>query len=203
MSEFTSQEIIKLSKPVFDSAVSIERALAGRRSVRDYAALPLTLEALSQILWSAQGLSGPRGLRTAPSAGALYPLEIYVASGDVTDLALGLYKYACAGHLLVRTSKEDKREELFNAALRQGSVKRAPVVLIMCAVYERMTAKYGRRGIRYTDMEAGHASQNVYLQAESLGLAALAIGAFDDSRIKKIVNLTPEETPLYLMPVGK
>jgi SagB-type dehydrogenase family enzyme len=203
MNGYANRQIVRLPEPVFDSAVSVEKALADRRSVRNYTALPLTLTELSQILWSAQGLSGPRGLRTAPSAGALYPLEIYIAAGNVTDLSSGNYKYGCEGHILLRTAQEDKRRELFNAALRQGSIKRAPVVLIMCAVYERMTARYGRRGIRYSDMEAGHASQNVYLQAASLGLATLAIGAFDDYRVKKILNLAQDETPLYLMPIGK
>jgi SagB-type dehydrogenase family enzyme len=203
MSGFANQEMVRLPEPVLDGAISVEKALAGRRSVRDYNALPLALTDLSQILWAAQGLSGPRSLRTTPSAGALYPLEIYIATGNVTGLKSGTYKYGCAGHILWRTAQEDKREELYHAALRQDSIKRAPVVLIMCAVYERMTVKYGQRGIRYTDMEAGHASQNVYLQAESLGLATLAIGAFDDSRVKKIVNLAEEEAPLYLMPIGK
>jgi SagB-type dehydrogenase family enzyme len=203
MSGFANQEMVRLPGPVLDGNISVEKALAGRRSVRRYAALPLALTELSQILWAAQGVSGPRGLRTTPSAGALYPLEIYIATGNVTGLRSGMYKYGCAGHILLRTAQEDKREELYHAALRQGSIKRAPVVLIMCAVYKRMTVKYGQRGIRYTDMEAGHASQNVYLQAESLGLATLAIGAFDDSRVKKIINLEKGEEPLYLMPLGK
>jgi nitroreductase len=189
MSRYANQEVIKLPEPVLNGAISVEKALAARRSVRYYAALPLTLSELSQTLWAAQGFSGPSGLRTTPSAGALYPLEIYIAVGNVRGLASGVYKYGCVGH--------------FDAALRQNSIKSAPVILIICAVYERMTAKYGQRGIRYTDMEAGHASQNVYLQAESLGLVTLAIGAFHDSKVKKIVNMTKAEQPLYLMPIGK
>ena len=203
MSEYTNQEIIKLPEPVLDGAISVEKALAARRSVRKYTFLPLTLIELSQILWAAQGLSGPSGLRTTPSAGALYPLEIYIAAGNVTGLTSGIYKYGCVGHVLLRTEESDKRAELFDAALRQNSIKSAPVILIICAVYERMTAKYSQRGIRYTDMEAGHASQNVYLQAESLGLKTLAIGAFHDSEVKKIINLVKTEQPLYLMPIGK
>jgi SagB-type dehydrogenase family enzyme len=203
MSGYENQKVIKLPEPVLEGAISVEKVLAARRSVRNYAALPLTLTELSQILWAAQGLSGPSGLRTAPSAGALYPLEIYIAAGNVNGLASGIYKYGYGGHVLLRTEEDDKRAELFDAALRQNSIKSAPVILIICAVYERMTAKYGQRGIRYTDMEAGHASQNVYLQAESLGLVTLAIGAFHDSKVKKIVNLVKTEHPLYLMPIGK
>jgi SagB-type dehydrogenase family enzyme len=203
MSGYENQKIIKLPEPVLEGVISVEKALAARRSVRNYAFLPLTLTELSQILWAAQGLSGPNGLRTTPSAGALYPLEIYIAAGNVNGLASGIYKYGCGGHVLLRTEEDDKRAELFDAALRQNSIKSAPVILIICAVYERMTAKYGQRGIRYTDMEAGHASQNVYLQAESLGLVTLAIGAFHDSKVKKIVNLVKTEHPLYLMPIGK
>ena len=203
MSGQANQEIIKLPQPVLDGAISVEKALATRRSVRNYTALPLTLSELSQILWAAQGLSGPGGLKTTPSAGALYPLEIYVAAANVTGLASGIYKYGCGDHVLLRTEEDDKRAELFDAALRQNSIKSAPVILIICAVYERMTVKYGHRGIRYTDMEAGHASQNVYLQAESMGLATLAIGAFHDSKVKKIVNMMRAEQPLYLMPIGK
>jgi len=203
MNESANQEIIKLTEPVLNGAISVEKALAARRSVRSYAALPLTLTELSQILWAAQGLSGPSGLRTTPSAGALYPLEIYILVGNVTGLPSGIYKYGCVGHVLLRTGENAKRAELFDAALRQNPIKSAPVILIICAVYERMTAKYGHRGIRYTDMEAGHASQSVYLQAESLGLVTLAIGAFHDSKVKKIVNMTEAERPLYLMPIGK
>jgi len=188
---------------MLDGAISVEKALAARRSVRNYAALPLTLSELSQVLWAAQGFSGPGGLRTTPSAGALYPLEIYIAAANVTGLASGIYKYSCGDHVLLRTEQDDKRVEIFDAALRQNSIKSAPVILIICAVYERMTAKYGQRGIRYTDMEAGHASQNVYLQAESLGLVTLAIGAFHDSKVKNIVNMIKTEQPLYLMPIGK
>jgi SagB-type dehydrogenase family enzyme len=203
MSGYANQEIIKLPEPVLDGAISVEKALAARRSVRHYAALPLMLTELSQLLWAAQGLPGPSGLRTAPSAGALYPLEIYIAAGNVTGLTSGIYKYNGRNHVLLKTGDGDIREKLFDAGLRQGSIKDAPVVLTICAVYERITTKYGERGIRYTDMEAGHAAQNIYLQAESLGLGTVAIGAFRDSKVSKIVNLATTEHPLYLIPIGK
>ena len=195
--------IIKLPEPVFDGTLSVEKAIATRRSVRSYSNSSLTLVEVSQLLWAAQGHSSPRGLRTTPSAGALYPLEVYLVAGNVDGLPTGIYKYNCLNHGLVMTEKSDIRAELFEAGLRQGPIKNAPVVIIICAVYERITTKYGDRGIRYVDMEAGHASQNVYLQSESLGLKTVAIGAFHDSKVKKIVNVSQTEQPLYLMPIGK
>jgi SagB-type dehydrogenase family enzyme len=203
MSRHATPEIIELPEPVFESTLSVEKALAARRSVRNYSNSSLTLAELSQLLWAAQGLSNPSGLRTTPSAGALYPLEIYLVIGKVNGLPSGIYKYNCLNHDLLRTAESDKRAELFDAGLRQDSIKNAPLVMIICAVYERITRKYGERGIRYTDMEAGHASQNIYLQAETLGLGTVAIGAFQDSKVSKIVNLVKTEHPLYLMPIGK
>ncbi|MGD2272893.1 MAG: SagB/ThcOx family dehydrogenase [Desulfobacterales bacterium] len=203
MNKHENQETIKLPDPIIDGAISVEKALFLRRSVRNYAAKPLALAELSQLLWAAQGLSTPQGLRTTPSAGALYPLEIYIMAAIVEGLSTGIYKYSCPDHVLVMTGNRDVRAELFDAALRQGAIKNAPVTMIICAVYERIIGKYGDRGRRYTHMEAGHASQNVYLQAQSLGLATVAIGAFHDARISKIINLNDTEYPLYLMPIGK
>ncbi len=203
MNSRANRVIVKLPEPVFEGAMSVEKALAVRRSVRNYSHRPLTLAELSQLLWAAQGLSSPRGLRTTPSAGALYPLEIYIMVASVNQLASGIYKYDCRKHLLLKTGESDIRAELFDAGLRQGAIKNAPVIMIICAVYERITAKYGERGIRYTYMEAGHAAQNVYLQAESLGLATVAIGAFHDSQVKQIIHMMKTEQPLYLIPIGK
>jgi SagB-type dehydrogenase family enzyme len=203
MNRHENQAIIKLPDPIIDGAISVEKALFLRRSVRNYAAKPLALAELSQLLWAAQGFSTPKGLRTTPSAGALYPLEIYVVAGNVNGLASGVYKFDCLRHVLVKTGASDIRAELFDAALRQGSIKNAPLVMVICAVYQRVIAKYGDRGIRYADMEAGHAAQNVYLQAESLGLGTVAIGAFHDSSVSRIVNLEDTEHCLYLMPIGK
>jgi SagB-type dehydrogenase family enzyme len=203
MNKHENRDFIKLPDLSLDGAVSVEKALLRRRSVRNYAATPLALAELSQLLWAAQGCSATRGFRTAPSAGALYPLEIYVVAATVEGLSTGIYKYRCTDHVLVKTGNRNVRAELFDAALRQGAIKNAPAIVIICAVYERIIPKYGDRGKRYTHMEAGHASQNVYLQAQSLGLATVAIGAFHDSQISKIVNLDDTEYPLYLMPIGK
>ena len=198
-----SMESIKLPEPQYDSNVSIERALLQRRSIRNYTQEPLTLAEISQLLWAAQGITNPRGFRTAPSAGALYPLEIYIAAGKVRKLPPGIYKYKPHGHELIKRVEGDKRKELYLATLSQSAINEAPVVFVFSAVYGRMTGKYGERGINYVHMESGCAVQNVYLQAVSLGLKTVVIGAFYDSRVKKILNSEPDEQPLCIMPVGK
>ncbi len=194
---------IKLPNPQYDGLSSVERALLKRRSVRSYSKEPLSLAETSQLLWAAQGVTHPRGFRTAPSAGALYPLEVYIVAGNVTNLADGVYKYRPIQHELMKIDKGDKRTELCRASLSHRSIKDAPAVMLFCAVYERTTVKYGQRGIRYIYMEIGHSSQNVCLQAVSLGLGTVTIGAFNDKKVKKIVNCEPDEHPLYIMPVGK
>ena len=195
--------VIKLPEPVFEGGVSVERALLKRRSVRTFQDESLTLGEVSQILWAAQGVTNPRGFRTAPSAGALFPLEIYVAIGNVNDLSPGVYRYIPLEHELEQVEIGDKRDQLSKAALGQSPVANAPVVFIICAVYERTTGKYGERGIRYVFMEAGHVSQNIYLQAASLNMGTVAIGAFRDPEIKDLINCKPNEHPLYIMPLGK
>jgi SagB-type dehydrogenase family enzyme len=196
-------EIIKLPEPAYKSNTSVEEALLKRRSVRDYKDKPLTLAEVSQLLWAAQGITGSFGFRTAPSAGALYPLEVYIFAGNVKDLPGGIYKYRPHKHELEMAVKGDKRNELYRAALRQSPVRDAPAVIIFSAVYERTTVKYGERGIRYAHIEAGHAAQNVFLQAVSLNLGVVVIGAFYDDEVKKIMKMPDREQPLYIMPVGK
>jgi SagB-type dehydrogenase family enzyme len=195
--------IIKLPEPGYDSDTSIEEAILERRSVRDYKDEPLTLAELSQLLWAAQGVTNPGGFRTAPSAGALYPLELYVASGNVEGLSPGIYRYEPNGHGLENIADGDVRDGLCSAALDQSAVKDAAAVIVFSAVFERTTGKYGERGIRYVHIETGHAAQNVYLQAASLGLGTVVIGAFDDEEVKKVMNMDESEEPLYIMPVGK
>ena len=195
---------IKLPKPKYDSNTSVEQALLKRRSVRAYKDASLTLTEVSQLLWAAQGITDPRrGFRTAPSAGALYPLELYVVAGNVNDLPDGIYKYRSHGHELAMVVEGDKRTELCNAALDQPSVKDAAAVIVFSAVYKRTTGKYREKGIRYVHIEVGHAAQNIYLQAVSLNLGTVVIGAFDDEEVKKIMNIGDKEQPLYIMPVGK
>jgi SagB-type dehydrogenase family enzyme len=198
-----SSNIIPLPAPVSESDISIEEALANRRSVREFKDETLQLSEISQLLWAAQGISHESGKRTAPSAGALYPLEIYLITGQSPGLEEGVYKYLPLEHALLHTSDFTLRSELAAAALNQEPVRDAPVLLLICAVYERTTEKYGDRGQRYVHMEVGFASQNIYLQAESLGLGTVFIGAFYEDQVKEILDLPDDETPLGLMPVGK
>jgi len=194
---------IKLPSPRYNSDVSIEQALLKRRSVRKYKAEPLTIAEVSQLLWSAQGITNPSGFRTAPSAGALYPLEVYLVVGEVKGLSQGIYKYLPKQHELLKIKDGDARRELAIAALGQSWVKDAAVDIVFAAVYERVTRKYGKRGIRYVHMEVGHAAENVYLQAVSLKLGTVVVGAFEDEKVKKILNMAESEQPLYIMPIGK
>jgi len=195
---------IKLPRPKYDSGTSIEEALLKRRSIREYKDEPLTLAEVSQLLWAAQGITEPsRGFRTAPSAGALYPLEVYVAVGNVEDVSEAVYRYKPREHELERRVTGDKRAELYDAALMQSSVKDAAIVIVFSAVYERTTGWYGERGIRYVHIEVGHAAQNVYLQAVSLNLGTVAIGAFRDDEVKEVIGMSDQEQPLYVMPVGR
>lgn len=194
---------IKLPEPRLKGGVSLEEALLKRRSVRSYTGESLLLGEVSQLLWSAQGITGESGGRTAPSAGALYPLEIYLIAGDVKALSPGVYKYHPQGHELIRVRAKDVREELAAAALGQSCVKEGAINIVIAAVYERTTGKYGERGVRYVHMEAGHAAQNIYLQASALNLGTVVIGAFYDDRVKEILGLAAQEQPLYIMPVGK
>jgi SagB-type dehydrogenase family enzyme len=202
MPEYGSKRI-KLPEPRYIGATSVEEALMKRRSVRVFKDGPVLLAELSQLIWAAQGMTDPMGLRTVPSAGALYPLELYIVAGTVNGLPPGLYKYRPERHELLSLAKGDWRNELCNAALGQSSIRRAALILVLSGVYERTTAKYGERGIRYVHMEAGHAAQNIYLQAVPLQLGTVVIGAFYDDDLKKIFKMTDREMPLYIMPVGR
>lgn len=189
-------ETFALSTPSLKGELSLEEALAARRSVREYTDQALTWEEIGQLLWAGQGITRDWGARTAPSAGALYPLEIYVATGE------GMYHYVPQGHRAAMVSDADLREALWKAALRQDAVRQAPAVFVIAAVYERTSAKYGERAERYVHLEAGHAAQNVLLQAVALGLGGVSIGAFEDGQIQDILGLPGDHKPLYLIPVG-
>lgn len=192
-----------LPEPLRDGTISVERALARRRSIRSYSEEPLSLAALSQLLWAAQGITHPDGFRTAPSAGALYPLELHVVVGAVTGLRPGAYRYDPGRHRLSLHAEGDLRDELAAAALEQDWVAEAPAVLVLSAVYARTARKYGARAPRYVHMEVGHAAQNVYLQAVALDLATVMVGAFHDRRLQQLLRLASDQEPLGLMPVGK
>jgi len=193
---------IRLPAPRRDGEISLERALASRRSVRRYAERSLRLGEMSQLLWAVQGKTDDRGLRTAPSAGALYPLEVFLAAARVSGLKAGIYRYLPDEHALSKVSEGNRGEDLRRAALNQRPVAEAAAVVVIAAVYERTADRYGDRGSRFVHMEAGHAAQNLLLQAEVLGLGAVPVGSFNDKSIKDIIGGRPDELPLYLIPVG-
>lgn len=193
---------IKLPEPSYDSITSIEKSILNRRSIRSYSDEPLTLKQISQLLWAAQGITSKDGKRAAPSAGALYPLELYLVAGNIADLETGLYHYLPEKHSLERINDNDLRKQLASAALNQVWVSNAPANIIFTANYEKTAKRYGDRATRYVDMEVGHAAENVYLQAVSLNLGTVVVGAFNENKVKSILDLPEELTPLYIMPVG-
>lgn len=189
---------ILLPAPRTQGTASLEDALARRRSTRDFAAQPLTRGELSQLLWAAQGVTErTQGLRAAPSAGALYPLLVYVVSSD------GVHRYEPRAHALRAVAPADRRGALAKASLDQAPVRAAPVSLVIVGLVDRTRAKYGARAERFVAMEAGHAAQNVLLQATALGLAAVPIGALDEEGVRAVVGEGAAATPLYVVPVGR
>jgi SagB-type dehydrogenase family enzyme len=196
-------EELRLPPAALEGTFALEQALHRRRSVRVFSGAPLTLQEVAQLLWAAQGVTAARGLRTAPSAGATYPLQASVVAGDVRGLAGGIYRYDPFRHALQRVREGDFRMPLAAAALGQDAVARGAISIVLAAIPRRTTGRYGERGMRYVHMEAGHAGQNVYLQAVALKLGTVVIGAFDDERVGAIVGLAADERPLYIMPVGR
>ncbi len=194
---------VSLPEQRLDGEVSLEQSLSERRSTRSYSGESLTLAEVSQLLWAAQGVTDASGHRTAPSAGAIYPLELYLVAGNVENLEPGLYHYLPGKHQLVLVADGDVRTDLASAALSQSSVRNGAVSIVITAVYERTTARYGERGIRYVHIEVGHAAQNICLQAAALGLGLVTVGAFDDEQVSEILDLPADENPLYIIPVGR
>jgi SagB-type dehydrogenase family enzyme len=189
--------VVKLPPPRQTSRISLEDAIQRRRSVREFSDAPLSEPEYGQLLWATQGITHrTMGLRAAPSAGALYPLELYLATSE------GVFHYEPRAHAIQRTLSTDIRVLLFDAALRQEAVRDAPAVFVVTGVYARTAKKYGRRASRYVHLEAGHAAQNLLLQAVALGLVAVPIGAFDDDAVERALALPPTHRPLYLVPVG-
>jgi SagB-type dehydrogenase family enzyme len=208
-----AEAVTKLPAPRLDGPVSVEKAIRERRSVRSFSEEALTLEQAAQLLWAAYGVTKPvpdgpafirGGLRAAPSAGALYPLEVYLVAGNVTGLAPGIYRYVSEKHELARIEAGDQREALSQAALGQGWIGQASATLFIAAVPERTTRKYGERGgARYVWMDAGFAGENVYLQARALGLGCCIAGAFDDAAVRRMMKLPEKEIPVCILSVGR
>lgn len=207
---------IQLPAPRYDSSTSIEKALSARKSIRAFSEESLSISDISQILWAAQGITRKMetapptfkyawqgGYRTAPSAGALFPLEIYLVAGNVEGLVKGVYKYVPQSHSLEKNLEGDMRAQISDAALKQEPVRKGAALIVIAAVYERTSVKYGERAERYVPIEVGHVGQNVYLQGISLGIWAVMVGAFDDEALKKALRLPGQEDPLAIMPLGK
>lgn len=194
---------VRLPAPRAHDGGPLNEAIANRRSHRSFRRGALTLSQVSQLLWAAQGITDQAGRRTAPSAGALYPLEIYLVAGRAEGLEPGVYRYLPRGHRLRPVIRGDRRSELGLAALGQPWVARSAAVLLVAADFSRTTQKYGQRGRRYVCIETGHAAQNVLLEATSLGLGAVTVGAFDDAAVGRIAGLPPNEQPLYLIAIGR
>ena len=203
MSVVHSSDTITLPAPHLVSDFPVEQAIHERRSVREFSNKPLSLAEVSQLLWSAQGTTDNKGHRAAPSAGALYPLVLYLVVGNVTGLEPGVYQYSSDGHKIHHVKEGDRRAELAEAALQQDWMQESAALLVFSAIEKKTSWKYGQRGIRYIHIEVGHSAQNVFLQAQSLGLSAAVVGAFNDSQVKTVLNLPAAEQVLYVMPVGR
>ncbi len=188
---------VVLPAPKLEGPMSLEKAIASRRSVRSFSGASLSAAQLSQLLWAGQGVTDPgSGKRAAPSAGALYPIEVFVADDD------GVWQYVSRDHALQRLSTRDVRAELASAALGQSWIADAPAVFVIAAVVERTAGKYGDRASRYVTLEAGHVCQNMLLEATALGLASTPVGAFDDADVVRVAGLPADHQPLYVVPVG-
>jgi len=190
------REIVTLPEPNLDGSMSLEQSIASRRSWRDFRSEPLTLEQIGQLAWAAQGQDAKSKYRTVPSAGATYPLELFVVNEQ------GLFRYLLGKHALEKLAGQDLRSALATAAWGQEFIEAAPLTMVFAAEFDRTTRRYGKRGIRYVYMEAGHAAQNVHLQAEALGLGSVAVGAFDDASVSKVLSLPINFEPVYMVVVG-
>jgi SagB-type dehydrogenase family enzyme len=195
--------VVALPEPARAGETSLEEALGQRRSGREYADEPLTRRELGQLLWAAQGITSDEGGRTAPSAGALYPLELFAVTRDVEGIDPGVWRYQPEEHALSPVREGDRTAALRAASLDQSPVGEAPASIVIAGVQERTEVKYGERSERYVILEAGHAAQNLVLQATALGLAAVTIGAFDDAEVQQVLGLAADEDPLYVIPVGR
>jgi SagB-type dehydrogenase family enzyme len=196
LSRAASGDEVSLPPPRDTGPMSVEEAIARRRSVRDFRPQPLGLVEVSQLLWSAQGVTSPEGLRAAPSAGARYPIEMYLVCEQ------GLFHYRFREHSIVKVQESDLRRPLADACHGQSFIAVAAVSIVFSAVYERTTARYGERGIRYVHMDIGHAAENVHLQAEAMGLGSVPIGAFDDAAVADVLRLPNDRQIVYIVSIG-
>jgi SagB-type dehydrogenase family enzyme len=188
---------ITLPSPKLLGKVSVEESLSRRRSERAFLPNELTTEQISQLLWAAQGITDKSwGFRTAPSAGSLYPLTMYIVKKD------GVFQYLPDGHKLIEISTEDKRSSLVRAALGQTYIGEAPLVMVIAGNFRITEAKYGQRAYRYMSMEIGHVAENILLQSVAMGLVSVPIGAFWDDVVAKALEMPDTQDPFCIIPVG-
>jgi len=196
------QKTFSLPPAALDGKISLEKAMQKRRTVRELGRGRISLNQISQILWAAQGITNSEGFRTSPSAGALFPLEVRIVNGNVQGIPAGTFRYSPEKNELVQESDTDIRRELAIAALDQAWINENSVLVVISAVVARCSIKYGERGLRYCFLEAGHAAQNILLQAAAMDLETGLVGAFDDSLVQKLINMETGEQPIYLIPIG-
>jgi SagB-type dehydrogenase family enzyme len=194
---------IKLPEPKTTGSISVEETLLKRRSVREYLSEHLSLAEISQLLWSAYGITSEEGFRTAPSAGALFPLKIYLAAVNINKLEQGFYLYDSKTHTLELRKTGDYAEPLTAGTFFQDYIGEAAAILIISADYTGPNEKYGDQGKKFTWMDLGHLGQNVHLQAVSLDIGTVAVAAVRPDEIEKLLDLPGGEEVLYLMPLGK
>ena len=199
------KKVIKLPRPFLSGGLSLVEAILVRRSVREFEPTPLQLFHISQLLWAAQGITRTEGnLKSVPSAGGTFPLEVYLVVGEsgLETVEAGVYHYDPEFNILTLHLSGDLRNDLAEASMGQDPIVAAPVSIVICAVNDRTLNRYNQRGERYVDMEVGHAGQNIYLQATALNLGTVAVGAFRDEQVRTLLQLEPNTKPLYIMPVG-
>ena len=192
-----------LPPPKTRSRFSLERALFVRRSIREYTREPLTLPELSQLLWSCQGITSAEGFRTTPSAGAVFPLEIYAVVSRVEGLPAGVYHYLPGQkkHSIECIKRGSFGKQLFELSTQQDFIHRVAVNLVIATVTSRMEKQYGEAALRFVLMEMGHAAQNVHLQAEALGLGSVAVGYLQEAKVRELLGIQAE--PLYMVSIGR
>jgi SagB-type dehydrogenase family enzyme len=198
--EAMNPKVVPLPEPGSTGPLSVEQAIARRRSVREFSDAPVLLKEVSQLLWAAQGITGEGGRRSAPSAGAKYPMELFVVAGNVEGLGPAVYRYIPSDHSLEVVRRGDLRGALSDEALSQKWVEAAPLDIVIAGVYSRTTEKYGERGVRYVHIEAGAVAENIYLQAAALGLGTTFVGSFSDEGVRDVLHIDAE--PLGIMPMG-
>ena len=186
---------LKLPNPILKGEKNLEECIYERESVRSYKEKEIEIEKISQILWAAQGKKGHK--RTVPSAGATFPLEIYITLKDK-----GFFHYNFEKHVLELITSEDLSKKLAQASWDQNFIAEAYLNVIICAIFERTTQRYGERGVRYVFIEVGHCAQNIHLEAVALGLSSVPIGAYEDNKVKDVLDLKKKIEPLYIIPVG-